>query len=238
MMPMINQGPQFHSGLQSNLSKSGTDSTNNPDGASKRTRYGKLQSPRTLKGSNKNMKIGSQQIRVSSPALLIRPSNPVQFGEAGDDFLAVSPFPGPMKDSFATTSRAQNNSPYRMRTKDCLKPKKVGNERHQAGELGLLSTSKVEDKGTQGFMRKKGRNCGDENCLKANKRSSRKHGDVSIQSAETNMHILHEDEKENLYVVKNQVDTFSRHIGAIDLSRDVEIDLTKKRYPSFLVQHQ
>ncbi len=74
----------------------------------------------------------------------------------------------------------------------------------------------AEDKGTHGFLRKKGRNCDDENCLKANMQSSRKHGDASI---------VH-------------VDTFSRCIGAIDLSRDVLIDLTKKRDPSFPVQHQ
>lgn len=223
MMPMMNQGQQFHSGPQSTLTKGGTG--NNPDGASKRTRYGKLQSPRTLRGTNKNMKIGSEQIRVSSPALLIRPSNPVQFEEAGNEFLEVSTFPGPMKDCFATTSRAQNNSPYRIRTKDCLKPKKVGNERHQAAELGLLSTSKAEDKGIQGFM-------------KRNKQSSRKHEDASIKSAETNFHILHEDEKENLCGVRNQVDPYSRHIGATDLYRDVVIDLTKKRDLSFPLQHQ
>ncbi|GMY08703.1 hypothetical protein FCV25MIE_03942 [Fagus crenata] len=93
-MPMINQGLQFHSGLQSTLSKSGTDNTNNSDGASKRTRYGKLQSPRTMKGSNKNMKIGSHF-------------------------------------SANTSIEARNNSPYRMRSKDWLKPKKVGNERQQ-----------------------------------------------------------------------------------------------------------
>ena len=223
MMPMMNQGQQFHSGPQSTSTKGGTG--NNPDGASKRTRYGKLQSPRTLRGTNKNMKIGSEQIRVSSPALLIRPSNPVQFEEAGNEFLEVSTFPGPMKDCFATTSRAQNNSPYRIRTKDCLKPKKVSNERHQAAELGLLSTSKAEDKGIQGFM-------------KRNKQSSRKHEDASIKSAETNFHILHEDEKENLCGVRNQVDPYSRHIGATDLYRDVVIDLTKKRDLSFPLQHQ
>nr|POE89034.1 hypothetical protein CFP56_60428 [Quercus suber] len=223
MMPTVNQGQQFHSGLQSTLTKGGTG--NNHDGASKRARYGKLQSPKTLRGTNKNMKIGSEQIRVSSPALLIRPSNPVQFEEAGNEFLEVSTFPGPMKDCFATTSRAQNNSPYRIRTKDCLKPKKVGNERHQAAELGLLSTSNAEDKGIQGFM-------------KRNKQSSRKHEDASIKSAETNLRILHEDEKENLCGVRNRVDTYSRHIGATDIYRDVVIDLTKKRDLSFPLQHQ
>jgi hypothetical protein len=146
-MPMINRGPQFHSGVRGTLSKSGTGI-----GAVNRKEYGKLQPPRTLKRP-KNMKIGTQQTRVSSPALLIRPSSPVQFEEAENDFLEVSALPGSMKDCFATKSRAQNNLHHRMNNKDFLTTKRVDDERDYAAKLGLGSTSKAEGKGN---MRKKG----------------------------------------------------------------------------------
>lgn len=161
-MPMINRSPQFHSGVRSTLSKSGTGI-----GAVNRKEYGKLQPPRTLKRP-KNMKIGTQQTRVSSPALLIRHLSPVQFDEAENDFLEVS-------------------------------------------------TSKAEGKGN---MSKMGRECGDQGCLKAKKHSSRKHENASIKSPEMNLHILHEDDKENLYGVEKQVESLRRNIGVLDLSSD------------------
>ena len=227
-MPMINRGPQFHSGVRSTLSKSGTSI-----GAVNRKEYGKLQPPRTLKRP-KNMKIGTQQTRVSSPALLIRPSSPVQFEEAENDFLEVSALPGSMKDCFATKSRAQNNLPHRMNNKDFLTTKRVDDERDYAAKLGLGSTSKAEGKGN---MSKMGRGCGDQGCLKAKKRSSRKHENASIKSPEMNLHILHEDDKENLYGVEKQVDSLSRNIGALDLSSDVMTALREKRGRLLATEH-
>jgi len=219
-MPMINRGPQIHSGVGSTLSKSGTGI-----GAVNRTEYGKHQPPRTLKRT-KNMKIGTQQTRVSSPALLIRPSYPVLFEEAENDFLEVSVFPGPMKDCFATTSRAQNNLHHRMKSKDCLTTKRLGDERDDAAKLGLGSTSKAEDKGN---MSKMGRECDDQCYLKAKKHASRKHESGSIP---------HEDEKENLYGVEKQVESLSTNIGALDLSSDVMMEVREKRGRYITTEHQ
>lgn len=215
---MINRGPQSHSGVRSTLSKSGTGI-----GAVNRTEHGKLQPPRTLKRT-KNMKIGSQQIRVSSPALLIRPSSPVQFEQAENDFLEVSAFPGPMKDCFATTSKAQNNVSHRMKSKDRLTTKRVDDERDDAAKLGLGSTSKAEDKGNMSKM--------------AKKHYSRKHENASIKSPEMNLHILHEDDKENLYGIGNQVESSSRNIGAFDLSSDVMTELREKMGRLLATEHQ
>jgi hypothetical protein len=44
-----------------------------------------------------------------------------------------------------------------------------------------------------------------------------------------NLHLLHEDDKENLYGVEKQVESLSRNIGALDLSSDVMTELTEKR---------
>ncbi|KAE7996915.1 hypothetical protein FH972_001593 [Carpinus fangiana] len=167
-MPMINRGPQFHSGVRSTLSKSGTGI-----GAVNRKEYGKLQPPRTLK----------------------RPKN--------------------MKIDFLTTKR-------------------VDDERDYAAKLGLRSTSKAEGKGN---MSKMGRECGDQGCLKAKRHSSRKHENASIKSPEMNLHILHEDDKENLYCVEKQVESLSRNIGALDLSSDVMTELREKRGCLLATEH-
>lgn len=173
---MMNGGQQFHSGVPSTFSKTGN---------------GKLQPPRTLKGTG-NMKPGSKQTGVPSPVLCIRRSSP--------------------------------SLSHRMSSKYCLKTKKGGKEGHDAAELELGSSSKAEEEGTQGFMKNKiGTKCEDQGCLKANKQSSKKN--ASMHSPTNNLHILYESGKENLFVIENQVDCLSRHVGAIDLSNDMVIEL-------------
>ncbi|KAG6734558.1 uncharacterized protein LOC122289701 isoform X2 [Carya illinoinensis] len=187
---ILHRGPQFHSGVPSTSSKSGTG--NNPDGAGNRAEYGKLQPTRKLKGA-RDTKTGSQKIRAHK--VFNRPSHPLQFGEAKKVLPQASIS---MKDSFATTSRALNNLPSRMGSKHCLKAKSLS---------------------------KMGAECEDQGFLKAKPRSTRKREDSSVRSPEIKLHAVVEDEKENFYGVKKQVDSLGRRIGAFDLNSEMVIEL-------------
>ncbi|KAF5467171.1 hypothetical protein F2P56_017025 [Juglans regia] len=181
--PILHRGPQFHSVVLSTSSKSGTG--NNPDGDGNREEYGKLQPTRKLKG----------------------PSHPLQFGEAENGFLQAS---ASMKDSFATTSRAQNKLPGRMGDKHRLKAKSLS---------------------------KMGAACEDQGSLKAKQRSSRKCEDSSVRSPATKLHAVVEDEKENFCGVKKQVDSLGTRIGAFDLNSEMVIELREKRGSSLTAHH-
>lgn len=228
--PATDPGLPIHSGVQRTSSKSKTG--NNLDRAAKNTEHGKLQPPRT-KGT-KNTMMSSQTARVSSPALFIRPSYPVQFGEAEKGFGVGTASRGPSKDHLATTSRAQNNLFCKMSGKDCLKTPKVGNERHDAPELGPRFTSNIQDKGNQGFMSRIGAKCDDQGCQKDKNRYS-KPEHARIQSPETNLH--REGKKENMYGIRKRVESLGRGIGARYL-KSVVIKIREKKGPSLGARNQ
>ncbi|KAI9156440.1 hypothetical protein LWI28_006602 [Acer negundo] len=70
------------------------------------------------------------------------------------------------------------------------------------------------------------------NNLKAKKQTLKGNEDSNTHSSENFLQLLDADDKENLCNYHNQVDGLSKHIEAIDLNRDLVMELNKDKSPS------
>ncbi|KAK9282849.1 hypothetical protein L1049_011072 [Liquidambar formosana] len=235
MVPMLSGAMQFHSGGESTPTKIGTG-ISHLNAAANRTRHGKLQSARTTP----NMKFASHQIGVSFPNSGRKLEN---------TSLKVPDMSVAMTSCLTAGLKAQKNISAEMSREDCLKHGQVGAGRHDASQLGLGFSSKAEDKGTRGVLKNvKGTKSKGQVRLRANKsrsnkdrsdhspeninQSKRGHEEVDRLCLENKLHLRHMNEKENLFDFQDQVDGLSRHVGSIDISGDMMIELKGKKGPS------
>ncbi|XP_021897857.1 uncharacterized protein LOC110814627 isoform X2 [Carica papaya] len=86
----------------------------------------------------------------------------------------------------------------------------------------LVSSSKAENKGTQRHLKNKMNSKSDRKVYpKPNKQALRGPDNAGCMSSHrSNLHILHEEDKENLYEFKNRVDDLIRRIEIIDFNGD------------------
>ncbi|KAJ7970388.1 Arginine decarboxylase 1-like protein [Quillaja saponaria] len=138
-----------------------------------------------------------------------------------------------MKSISAQTCRTANDLPCADNGNDCLENEKPETIVRHALILDPKSL-KVQNRGAEESLRNNMvKESKEQVSVSANKFSQRDHEDARTHYPRYNLHMIHEDDKENVFRIGNEVDGLNAQVGAIDLNGDVVIELKAKNDPTY-----